>query len=137
MAEGARAVTHSSTKETQAIVEETLANAGKTLYNNTVEIDSEKVLEAAKAGTRHAGIYRDAMNKTKRELEKSIASHNKEVELHADKIANPQKYDKGWDAKTQQQKDGLIKKWQKDMQRNAEQAAIEKEVHKERFGNNE
>lgn len=99
-----------------------------------VTVDSTVVFEAAKAGIRHSGVYRDAVNKSKTRLQKSINSHEEQVSIHADKIANPEKYDKGWDGKTQQEKDGLMKKWKKDMQRNAEQAAIEKEVFKERFG---
>ena len=99
-----------------------------------VNVDSSKVYQAAKDGVRHSGVYRDALNKSKQRLQKSIKSHEEQVVLHADKIANPEKYDKNWNSKTQQEKDGLLKKWRKDMQRNAEQAAIEKEVFKERFG---
>lgn len=103
----------------------------KSVYNN-VSVDAQEVLAKAQNGTRHAGIYKDAINKTEKSLRSSIVSHAEEVDLHADKIANPQKYDAGWSSKTQQQKDGLIRKWRKDMQRNAEQAAIEAEVYKRR-----
>lgn len=101
----------------------------------TVTVDSKAVYEAAKAGTRHAGVYRDAANKSKPRLLKSIKSHEDQVLLHADKIAHPEKYDTGWSSKSEQEKEGLLRKWRKDMQRNAEQAAIEKETLKERFGN--
>lgn len=106
-------------------------NANKT---SVVNVDSTKAYQAAKDGVRHGGIYRDALNKSKTRLQKSIKSHEEQVAIHADKIANPEKYDKDWNSKTQQEKDGLLKKWRKDMQRNAEQAAIEKEVFRERFG---
>lgn len=102
--------------------------------SETVTVDSEAVYKAAKAGTRHAGVYRDAANKSKPRLLKSIKSHEEQVRLHADKIAHPEKYDAGWSSKSEQEKDGLLRKWRKDMQRNAEQAAIEKETLKERFG---
>lgn len=102
--------------------------------SETVTVDSEAVYKAAKAGTRHAGVYRDAANKSKPRLLKSIKSHEEQVRLHADKIAHPEKYDAGWSSKSEQEKDGLLRKWRKDMQRNAEQAAVEKETLKERFG---
>lgn len=69
-----------------------------------------------------------------KKLEKSIASHTAQVEEHQDKIKNPAKYDKGWDLKDSRQKEGLLRKWEKDLRRNAEQAEIEIEVWKERFG---
>ena len=100
----------------------------------TITIDSERVFKAAKDGTRHAGVYRDAVNKSKPRLLKSIKSHEEQVRLHADKIAHPEKYDANWLSKSEQEREGLLRKWRKDMQRNAEQAAIEKETLKERFG---
>ena len=63
--------------------------------SETVTVDSEAVYKAAKAGTRHAGVYRDAANKSKPRLLKSIKSHEEQVRLHADKIAHPEKYDAG------------------------------------------
>ena len=97
-------------------------------------VDGQKALAKAKSGERHKGVLNDAMKKSAARLKKSIASHEAEVELHKDKIAHPEKYDAGWGEKTPQQQAGLLKKWAKDAQRNAEQAAIEREVYKERFG---
>ena len=68
-------------------------------------------------------------------LEKSIRSRIIQVEEHADKIRHPERYDIGWAEKTERQRAGLLKKWEKDLRRNAEQAGIEIEVWKERFGN--
>ena len=68
-------------------------------------------------------------------MEKSIASHVAQVEEHARKIQNPEKFDSGWLDKDDRQKQGLLKKWKKDLTRNAEQAEIEIEVWKERFEN--
>ena len=53
----------------------------------------------------------------------------------ARKVADPVSYDSGWAQKDQRAKEGLLNKWRKDLQRNAEQASIEMEVWKERFGN--
>jgi SPP1 gp7 family putative phage head morphogenesis protein len=108
-------------------------------YNSIIQsytnIDTEKVYSAAKSGERNRGVYTDAIKKRKKNLEKSIASHTAQAEEHARKVKNPDKYDTGWSEKDDRQKQGLLKKWGKDLQRNAEQAEIEIEVWKERFGN--
>lgn len=108
-------------------------------YNSIIQsytnIDTEKVYSAAKSGERNRGVYTDAIKKRRKNLEKSIASHTAQVEEHARKVKNPDKYDTGWGEKDDRQKQGLLKKWGKDLQRNAEQAEIEIEVWKERFGN--
>ena len=108
-------------------------------YNSIIQsytnVDAEKVYSAAKSGERNRGVYTDAIKKRQKNLEKSIASHTAQVEEHARKVQNPDKYDTGWGEKEDRQKQGLLKKWSKDLQRNAEQAEIEIEVWKERFGN--
>lgn len=108
-------------------------------YNSIIQsytnVDTEKVYSAAKSGERNKGVYTDAIKKRQKNLEKSIASHTAQVEEHARKVQNPDKYDIGWGEKDDRQKQGLLKKWGKDLLRNAEQAEIEIEVWKERFGN--
>lgn len=110
-------------------------------YNNTIQrhvsIDRSVAYNEAKNGGRHKGVYADAMKKSKTRLEKSIASHTAQVEEHAAKIADPAAFDTGWSDKDQRAKDGLLRKWGKDMQRNAEQAEIEISVWEERFGNDD
>jgi len=108
-------------------------------YNSIIQsytnVDTEKVYSAAKSGERNKGVYTDAIKKRQKNLEKSIASHTAQVEEHARKVQNPDKYGTGWGEKDDRQKQGLLKKWGKDLLRNAEQAEIEIEVWKERFGN--
>ncbi len=99
-------------------------------------IDTTKVYQEAKDGVRHSGVYRDASKKTEQRLLKSIKSHEEQVRIHTEKVREPEKYDAEWNSKTQREKDGLLRKWRKDIQRNAEQAAIEKETFRERFGEN-
>ena len=94
----------------------------------------KRYIFSAKSGGRNKGVYTDAIKKRQKNLEKSIASHTAQVEEHARKIQNPDKYDAGWDEKNDRQKQGLLKKWEKDLLRNAEQAEVEIEVWKERFG---
>jgi len=90
--------------------------------------------EKARTGGRHSGIYQDAAKKSKKQLQKSISSHTEQVKLHADKVKHPDQYDSGWANKTPQQQAGLLKKWRKDMERNAQQANVEIYTWKERFG---
>lgn len=99
------------------------------------KIDRASTVAAAEAGNRHghAGVYMDAMEKSKKQLQKSIISRVSQVERHADKIAHPENYIADWSQKDPRYQQGLIKKWEKDMRRNAEQAEIELAVFEERF----
>lgn len=101
-----------------------------------VKIDSAAVTEAARTGKKHshAGVYTDAMNKSMAELKKSIASRTAQVEEHENKIRNPQQYVPNWDSLDPRYQEGLIRKWEKDKKRNAEQATIELAIFEERFG---
>jgi len=101
-----------------------------------VKVDRSSVVKAAKEGKRHghAGVFLDAQNKSKKELQKSIISHVTQVEIHDDKIKHPEKYVLDWDKKDPRYQQGLLKKWEKDMRRNAEQAEIELAVFDARYG---
>lgn len=108
-------------------------SVGKILEYYKIDVNVEEVIDAARKGKRHAGTYNDAIKKTEGQLKRSIESHNGEVSEHAEKIKHPELYDSGWSEKTEKEKNGLIKKWKKDMKRNAEQAYIEAVVYAERF----
>lgn len=101
-----------------------------------VNLNPSELLEGAKAGKRHshAGVYRDAVTKSKKQLQKSIISRTAQVERHADKIRNPENYVPDWREKSIGYREGLIRKWEKDMRRNAEQAEIELAVFEEMYG---
>lgn len=100
-----------------------------------VQIDRERAVAAAKSGSRHghAGVYMDAMAKTKKQLQRSIVSRTAQVERHADKLKHPENYVPDWAQKAPQYQQGLLRKWEKDMRRNAEQAEIELAVFEKRF----
>ena len=70
-------------------------------------------------------------------VERAIRSHIRQAAAHAAKIQNPARYDAYWGDKEAREKKGLLRKWEKDMRRNAEQAEIEIAVWKERFNRNE
>ena len=99
------------------------------------KVEREDLVAAAKEGKRHShcGVYVDAMDKSKKQLQKSIISRISQVERHADKIQHPEKYVPDWAEKDPRYREGLIRKWEKDMRRNAEQAEIELAVFEERF----
>lgn len=122
-------------QEQQKSVEVSEISGYNDIIKKHISIDSKAVFDAAKSGERHKGVYADAMRHKQRTLEKSISSHTAQVMEHADKIAHPENYDIGWGEKDERQREGLLKKWEKDLKRNAEQAEIEIEVWKERFGN--
>jgi uncharacterized protein YeaO (DUF488 family) len=45
-------------------------------------------------------------------LKKSVDSWNKKIELHKDKISNPQKHCPDWDSFDGRYRNGLIKHWE-------------------------
>lgn len=100
-----------------------------------VSVDREKVLDASRKGKKHghSGVYMDAMSKNRKQLQKSIVSRTAQVERHADKIRHPENYVPDWELRSPQYQQGLLKKWEKDLRRNAEQAEIELAVFEERF----
>ncbi len=69
---------------------------------------------AAKAGNRHKGLYQRWKEMPSNEIEKSIRSLRIQIDVHLDKIANPDKYIK--ENLSQQQRDGLIYRyWPKEI----------------------
>jgi len=104
--------------------------------NNGI-INAEKVIQEAKNGGRHSGKYKDASNWTNGQLQKAINSYEKQVKLHEDKINNPAKYVADWETLDERKKQGLLKKWRKDANRNAELKVIMEHILKERGGLNE
>lgn len=126
----------SKEKERKSIENQAIAGYNDIIRRH-IPVDQKAVYEAAKAGTRNKGIYTDAIKKRQAALKKSIASHTDQVVKHAEKIANPNIHDSEWEQKDQRARNGLLRKWKKDMERNAEQAEIEIAVWKERFDNND
>ena len=101
-----------------------------------VKVNQKEAVRAARLGEQHAhaGVYMDALSKNKKQLQRSIISRVAQVEHHAEKIRSPELYIPNWADKDPRYQAGLIRKWEKDMKRNAEQAEIELAVFKERFG---
>ncbi len=62
----------------------------------------------------------DASSWNNSSVQRAERSYEKQVSLHNGKISNPREYDSSWDRKTTAQQDRLLKKWQKDADRNSE-----------------
>lgn len=58
---------------------------------------------------------RSIAKQSDRQILKSISSWKENISEHEDKIKNPAKYDRDWDSKTEVQKAGLIRHWEKEV----------------------
>lgn len=89
--------------------------------------------EIAKAGGKHAGFLRNYATKSRAEIERAIKSIERQMALHRDKIANPEKHIPDWKNLDPRQRDALVnKKWPSDIQRQSEQASILRELLKDK-----
>ena len=52
---------------------------------------------------------------SEKELCKSRRSYKKVIDIHKEKISNPKKYIENWEQKTQQEQNGLINYWKKEI----------------------
>lgn len=77
------------------------------------------LFDEAKAGIRHKGAYRDAMELPLPQVKKGIRSLDKQIQLHLEKISNPERAI-GSEKLNQVEKDRLIRKWEKDIERQRE-----------------
>jgi hypothetical protein len=79
----------------------------------------------ANSGGKHALFLKNSLNYTRKQLQKGILSFDKQISLHQNKIANPNKYIEGWDQLDPRQQIALInKKWPSDIERLTEQRDI-------------
>ena len=92
----------------------------------------DKIFEEAKNGGRHAGTYRQAMEKSDAKLSKSIRSREQQIVEHQDKINNPEKYILGWNELLEREQKGNLRHWKNEIRNFTEQAEIEKRVREGR-----
>ena len=91
------------------------------MYNETKKA---MIVETAVNGGKYAGKLEDALMWKEASIAKSIRSCIKTADEHLEKIRNPSMYDAGWEAKTQEAKMGLLRKWRKDYIRNTETSIL-------------
>lgn len=90
--------------------------------------------KTASAGGKNAGTLKIALRQSEKELKKGIASFDKQIALHRDKIANPSKHIKKWHELDPRQQEALInKKWQSDIDRLTDQRNILHDVLKSKL----
>lgn len=80
--------------------------------------------EEARAGGRHSGTLKNYSGRSTEEIEKAISSYERQVEIHKQKIANPEQYAERWPQMGTQEQAGLLNKWRADAARNGELANV-------------
>jgi len=93
------------------------------------EYQEEKAYSIAAGGGRHSGKLRDFQKFKTAQLEKTTRSLGKAIVEHKDKVENPEKYIVKWDTLSEQERQGMIKYWNKEIsnykaQRNIARALI-------------
>ena len=96
--------------------------------------EPKDVLNEAKNGGRNAGIYYQALDKSKKSLRKSIRSHIEEVVEHSEKINNPREHMLREDPDNPDAVRRAVNDWTNHRTRNADQACIEIEVWRYLYG---
>ena len=115
---------------TQENTENPLTN---TENSGIVQEQSGNTYEIAKGGGKHYGKYQNFKDKCNiKQLEKSIRSFTKRIIEHQDKLRHPEKYCKDWENMDDREKEGLLRKWKKDLRRNEEELEIAKGVLEEK-----
>lgn len=80
--------------------------------------------EEARSGGRHAGTLKNYSGRSKDEIERAIGSYERQVELHKQKIANPEQFAERWTQMGTQEQAGLVNKWRADAARNQQLADV-------------
>lgn len=91
----------------------------------------ENSYSIAKNGGNHSGFLQNYINKSVGEIKKGINSFKKQIVKHKNKIQNPTKHVDNWKNLNNFEKNGLKRKWQKDITRQKEQKSILEGIIKE------
>ena len=102
-------------------------SSGKTSSSGASN-SGEDSYQIAKEGGRHAGTYKNYLERSDKELQKGIDSYQKQVDLHQNKINNPQDNAKDWNKMSQQERNGLINYWKKESNNYRQQRDILKGI---------
>ena len=80
--------------------------------------------EAAAGGGRHSGLLRNYAGRSPGEIGRAVRSLESRAAQHLDKIANPARHAENWANLSAREQAGLLRKWQQDAARLAEQADV-------------
>lgn len=107
-------------------------DAARALSKTTdVAMTSKGAYEIAKDGGKHSGLLEQYTGKTTREIRKALSSYEKQVAIHKQKLVNPARFAERWSKMTAKERQGLMRKWENDIQRNQELADIMEGLLKE------
>ena len=100
---------------------------------NSLDGELDKVsYKTASEGGRNYGLYKRLGEQTDNQLLRSIRSYKASVVEHQRKIDSPADYLENWESRSEAYKAGIVKKWEKDIQRNKEQLEVAVGVSDER-----
>ncbi len=88
--------------------------------------------EIAKAGGRHAGLFRTYQGKNLAEVQRALRSYERQVDLHQQKLSSPERFVKDWTKRSIRTQQGLLRHWQEDLVRNRELAEVMRGILQER-----
>lgn len=85
---------------------------------------TENAYDIAKNGGRHAGFFKNYVNRSADEIKKAVSSLEKQIESHTSKLGNPSKYVEDWASRSNEYKNGLKRKWQTEITGQREQKTV-------------
>lgn len=94
------------------------------------ETTASAAFKEAFSGGRYAGSLQQMARQSIASIQKAARSYEEQVEEHAAKIADPEKAVPNWSGMSEREQQGLLQKWQNDMQRNANLRDVMKDLAK-------
>ncbi len=86
--------------------------------------DQNDAYEIAKSGGKHSGFLEKMRQLGDAQRKKSLVSIENQANLHKMKISDPKLFVPDWDSRSQQYRDGLLAKWNTEIDNFNMQAAI-------------
>lgn len=90
------------------------------------------IFMSVKYGDKNHGSYVTLSSQSNLQLQRSIKSYTQNVIDHKNKIQAPADYIRDWASRDERYKKGVIKRWEKDLNKNNEQLLIAQSIAKER-----
>ncbi|MDY0274788.1 MAG: hypothetical protein RBR42_05020 [Desulfomicrobium sp.] len=97
-----------------------------------LDVGMSNAYDIAKKGGKHSGWCEEMEMKSTQELQAGVGSFSEQIKRHKAWIANPAQKVSNWEQRDDRYKSGLLKKWQKDIDRQEEQRAVLQGILKSR-----